>query len=77
MKSKKISVKAPEEFTNAANILRPSLSSTYLLMPEMLVEPKEVANPKPIPETFQIHKTYKKVSTGKCPIHLAIQAVSW
>ena len=54
VKSEKISFKTPEEFNNAANILiiTTSLSSIYLLIPEMLVEPPEVANAQPIPETL-------------------------
>ena len=67
-KLEKFSLKISEEFTNAANLIIPSISSIYLPTPEMLVVPPKAPNAPPIPETLQmrqIHKTYKKTGSLK------------
>ena len=66
--SEKSSLKTLEEFTNAANLIIPWLSSIYLPTPEILVKPPKAPNAPPIPETLQmhqIHKTYKKTGSVK------------
>ena len=55
-KSETFSVKTLEDFTNAANLIILSISSTYLAIPEMLDEPPKAPNAPPIPETLQIHE---------------------
>ena len=67
-KPEKFSLKISEEFTNAANLIIPLISSIYLPTPEMLVEPPKAPNVPPTPETLQmhqIHKTYKKARSVK------------
>ena len=55
VKSVKNLVKIPAEFADAANLL-PSISSINLPMSEILMEPLEIANAIPIPETFKYCK---------------------
>ena len=55
-KSEKFSVKTLEDFNKAANLIKLSISSTFLPILEMLDEPPKAPNAPPIPETFQIHQ---------------------
>ena len=79
VESEKISVKTPEEFINVENLLIPSISSIHLPIPEILVEPPEVANAAPTPEILQIHQIHKNIQKNnysKVLLCLVFQAFS-
>ena len=62
VKSGKIVISKPSEFSFRANRITPSITTIYMPVDDVPDEPEEVANSPAIPGTLKIHKIVRKLN---------------
>ena len=68
VKSGRLTVSTPKEFSDATQKLVPSITSVYLPLSKILEEPDDINEAPKIPETLQIHKVKRSCNLQGIPL---------